>query len=368
MEYTGKTFSIPSKMPRSLGFLPPPTLKECPEQFLGGTLPVQITRPLGDWFNVKITGEVQSFRLFDAMSCVSGAETNSEEKQIENFRENGVRIDGVEYIIDEDKIKDWLDENGRVNLSERFLARTSGTTKTGNNPMKVLDTRDDYGLPPESMWPLKPFIENAFNWNEYYKTIPQAVVDKAKIWEEYFKTRYERITDVSHENFRFVLKQCPIFWATATCSGWQTSPIVQSCTGTPNHMTICEGLEWLKYKWDYDTYNPFDKKLAWNYPVYYPYKFIVQPTMLILKKKGENIMPTLQRKKGTQEVFISLGNKRYWIKSETDFEALRQSQPLKDIEWSNINEVEIFTEPFEGDIIGQATFADLLKKLFGGVK
>ena len=79
-------------------------------------------------------------------------------------------------------------------------------------------------------------------------------------------------------------------------------------------------------------------------------------------------MPTLQRKKGTQEVFISLGNKRYWIKSETDFEELRQSQPLKDIEWSNINEVEIFTEPFEGDIIGQATFADLLKKLFGGVK
>jgi len=97
----------------------------------------------------------------------------------------------------------------------------------------------------------------------------------------------------------------------------------------------------------------------------YSTRFIVS----FKKKGGEKYM--LQRKKDKNEVYISLGNppKRYWIKSEEDFEALRQSQPLKDLEWQNVAEVDELTDPYEGAIIGKPDFSvsALLRMLLGKI-
>ncbi len=83
---------------------------------------------------------------------------------------------------------------------------------------------------------------------------------------------------------------------------------------------------------------------------------------------GQKTMATkLVRKKNTQEVFIVLNGKRYWIKESPNFEDLKVAQPLNDIQWEKVQEIDIFTEPYEGDIIGKPNFSDYLKNLFGKV-
>ena len=76
----------------------------------------------------------------------------------------------------------------------------------------------------------------------------------------------------------------------------------------------------------------------------------------------------LVRKKNTQEVFLNISGERYWIKDQEDFNLLREAQPIKDLEWENVIEVDNFDVPYNGKIIGSASFVDLLKRLFGSIK
>jgi len=79
-------------------------------------------------------------------------------------------------------------------------------------------------------------------------------------------------------------------------------------------------------------------------------------------------MNELVRKKGTKEVFLIISGKRYWIRDAEDFKALQKAQPLKDLEWANIKEVEQFTTPYEGAIIGRPNLSSFLKTIFGRFK
>ena len=86
---------------KNYGFLPPPTLKEEPKQWLAGTIPYQIVRKKGDWDSIKITGEVQRFKLFDAMH----SQVMQREPGATNVRE-GV-VNGIPAIL-------WEDATGRT--------------------------------------------------------------------------------------------------------------------------------------------------------------------------------------------------------------------------------------------------------------
>ena len=59
---------------------------------------------------------------------------------------------------------------------------------------------------------------------------------------------------------------------------------------------------------DYDSYDPYEKKLAWNYKIYYPYKVVCLPKESILKKKpsedGEGENMKLYKTGDKPEVFI----------------------------------------------------------------
>lgn len=86
-------------------------------------------------------------------------------------------------------------------------------------------------------------------------------------------------------------------------------------------------------------------------------------------KSGNYLIDTnmneLTRKVGTKEVFLTISGKRYWIRDAEDFEALSKAQPLQDLEWNKVREVEQFTTPFDGAIIGRPNFSTMLKMLFG---
>lgn len=63
-----------------------------------------------------------------------------------------------------------------VDLSERFLAKVSGTTQQGNTWNNVYQAALKYGVPLQADWDV-PL--NA-TWEEFYADIPQEVYDKAK--------------------------------------------------------------------------------------------------------------------------------------------------------------------------------------------
>lgn len=355
------------KLNKNTGFIPPPTLEEEPEQWLAGTIPYQVVKKNADWEEVKITEEPQRYRLFDAMMCVSSSETNTEEKQIQYFIDNGVVINGINYEIDVDKIKDWIDENGKVNLSERFLAKVSNTTTTGNSPMRVMDARRKFGLPPERMWSIQPFIDGNFNRGEFYKEIPQAVKDKALEWNKYWDIYYERLPEnPSASVIKYHLLQAPIWWASATCPGWFGADIISACSLAPSHMHLGQKLT-DKWKGTFDSYDPYDKKLAPNYKIYFPYKVVVVPKPLILKKKElENDMPKLYQATGKPELYV-LG------KQDALYHHIEDEPTFRNL-FGTFNEVEIvqmaqIPDSQKGDPIAQVSaFAKLINNFLYSLK
>jgi len=342
------------------GFIAPPTLKEEPDQWLAGGLKgikyEEVVKPPTYWNVPKYipTGEIQRSMVADTQACVifSGV-------RVVSFQINKMIADGILDLV---KLKPWLDSNNKFNGCERGLSILSGTSRTGNTQMNVGNTIDDYGIAPEWVYP-NPAPNIKTTWKEYH-TISKAklkeVKNWGKKWGEYFHTRFERIPN-SKSSLEYHLRQVPIWWATACCPGWGYKDIIPACYRPPCHATTGYGERPNEYRNDLDHYTPFEKKLAWNYPIYYPYKLVVYPNESIKKK----IM--LQRKKNTKEVFLNIGGERYWIKDAEDFNQLKKAQPIDKIEWENIEEVDIFTTPYNGKIIGSTNLVDILKKFFGKI-
>lgn len=239
----------------------------------------------GNWRKYKPRNEDQNHAGNDKMCCVSSSFTNTVEEQINKM----IKDD----LLDLEKLEPWL-ENGLLNTSERHLAKGSGTTTSGNSQPRVVDYARKNGLVPEKLWKTPPASEY-MSWAEYYKTIPADILKWGEKFLEYFDIMYERLPDSTPATLRKHMKQAPIWWATFTCSGWGSADIIKACSTSPNHATIGDCYDDLKWWGDLDHYDPYEKKLAWNYKIYYPYKVLVVPKPAILKKKpsedgeGENM-------------------------------------------------------------------------------
>ena len=82
-------------------------------------------------------------------------------------------------------------------------------------------------------------------------------------------------------------------------------------------------------------------------------------------KETQNM--SLVRKMGTKEVFLKLGNERIWVKSEEDFNLLKDNQPISGISWDNIIDVDVFDSEYNGRIVGKFDLADWLKNVLGKI-
>ena len=130
---------------------------------------------------------------------------------------------------------------------------------------------------------------------------------------------------------------------------------------------LAGGIRALKIR---DSYSPCEKWITLKNNQYYLGSQPISLFSLWTFQAGNwgDDMPKLLRKKNEKEVFLTLNGKRYWIKAEPNFEDLVNSQPITNLGWDKVEEVDAFMEPFDGDIIGRANFSDLLKTLFGSVK
>ena len=319
----------------------------------------KIRRPDTNWTPDLPTGEKQRRGDVDKMWCVSASAENTIETEFGyGINEKIICLEDLQWLND----KGYMDENGKVDFSDRFIAIMSKTTGNGNSCRRVAQAIHKYGLIPEKMLPYR----KAMSWKECYgydkwdtpnkSLITQETIDLGKEFLERFPINYEFINGGTRAHNK-ALQYNPLQVCVHAWNGRNNGIYVRTPLGI-NHAVEKNNTDEI-----FDTYDPYIKKLASNF-IYtdYAVRYLIQFRSSAKKKL------MLQRKKGEKEVFLTIGKKRYWIKDAEDFNQLKEAQPIKDIEWANIEEVDIFTTPYEGDIIGRANFADVLKQLFGSIK
>lgn len=185
------------------------------EKRVAGIIPYTIRNPDGDWTKWLPEGEKQ-FGKVDSMACVSFSLINCIETQ--------------EYFL----------TGKKVNYSDRWLAKISGTTKQGNYLISVADAVNQYGLVREESWP-KP---DNYTWEEFYAdpepTKRKELFADGQKWLKTHKFEYEWLT-TNRDVILKHLKQCPL-------------QILLPGHAVENFYTYTEAVNYL------DSYEPFLKQ------------------------------------------------------------------------------------------------------------
>ena len=240
--------------------------------FLGDSIPYEVNVESGDHTEYLPTNELQRWRYLESMACVSFSLCNVIEFQVNRMMKLG--------LLDTDKLEMWI-YNDLFNGSDRALAKQSDTRKTGNSLANVGDTARHKGIIPEKLWS-NPKYDDRFDWQDYYKEIPQAIQEWGKKFNDYFEIKYERLRDIRKEALLEQLKQSPI----------QIS--------TNNHATCIYGPN-EDFK-QLDQYKPFLREIREN-EIKSAQKIIVIPKSYILKSMENNYQVKLYKKTGDPKVY-----------------------------------------------------------------
>ena len=127
-----------------------------------------ILREDGDYSKFLPEKEYQKAVLFDSYSCITFSALNCIET-----------IAKVQYGLD------W-------NLSDRFTAKMSNTTKNGNYFAYVAESIRKHGVVNEEVWPFpRKQISPAYTWDNHYEDIPDEVRAEGLKWLEEWKVEWE---------------------------------------------------------------------------------------------------------------------------------------------------------------------------------
>lgn len=200
----------------------------------------------GQWGSLLPKAENQR-AVFDTMACVSFSALNCVETQ-------------VRYL------------SGReLNYSDRFTAKMSGTTTYGNYAYKVGDSIRHDGLVDESEWPW--LSTQVFDWETYYKEIDEQTIRDAKYFLQEYDVQYEWVTN--HKDIKKHLKHTPLQIGVPICSPWNTQSLIKPCGRTKSdHAVMLYGYDekgWLIY----DHYAPYKKRLSYDYPIAWIFKYVI---------------------------------------------------------------------------------------------
>jgi hypothetical protein len=241
-----------------------------------GMVGADVINESGNWDAYDSVHERQSGVYFDSMGCASFSANRTLQKRL-NFQldHNQLPVEIVARCIELGFIVD-----GRFNFSDRYLAKVSGTTRKGNYFVNVWDAIRKYGLVPEALWPFDAYARNpVFDWDDYYAVIPQAVMDVGQEFLKMFDVTYAWLVaggSATDKQFESWLKVSPIQIGTATCPGWNSSEVVNSCGNPVNHAITLSSLVGSK-KRIVDHYSPFVKELSSDYSIPFAIRGIASP-------------------------------------------------------------------------------------------
>lgn len=183
--------------------------------------------------------------------------------------------------------------DGKVNLSPRFSAITSGTTgEAGNSLPQVWQTARTVGLVPDAdcpfptaQWAAKIATGNFTIqdlWAIWFdkNAVTPAALAKAKQFVSLFQIQYQWVSYPGAEGTPASLKQslqtAPLQLATAVCSGWNTDDPIKGCGAGTQHATTMTCVEPTAYD-IFDHYNPYQKQFALDYVITYAMQGVVVP-------------------------------------------------------------------------------------------
>ena len=234
------------------GFIPPVIVPE--DYWLGsGKLGSVVLNEKGDWREVLPELEIQRIN-FEPSACVSFGTLSALEILHRFFY-------GIE-----------------PNYSDRFLAKASDTNPNeGNTPKKVSETLRHFGSVPEEEWPMTQTLE------EYYKEIPQKLLDMGIGWLKKFEWGYEW---TSKENLKSALQRSPVGVAV---SAWRQNDKGEYIYfGSWNHWCVLVAYDEQDRPIIWDSYDAGLKTLVKDYDFGFP-------QLYLLKKKEETAKSIWQR-------------------------------------------------------------------------
>lgn len=191
-----------------------------------------------NWYDYYSVGELQLGTYYDTASCVTFSALNILEAKFNYLIEtNQISTANIEWLRE----KGYLNENGRVDFSDRFTAAMSGTTDKGNTGGKVWWSIRNHGVVPESAWAWDrgrdvPYEERFADWYRDKDLIPQEVKDLGKEFTERFEIFYEhvRIRDDRAELYE-ALKHSPVHVYIPTSCPYDEDRVQQYCDGNIGH-------------------------------------------------------------------------------------------------------------------------------------
>lgn len=190
----------------------------------------------GHWDNYLPKIEYQNENGFDTMACVIYSALNCLETLHNRL-----------YAME-------------VNYSDRFTAKTSGTTTQGNTLHNVAECiRKFYGTVKEIDYP-----SDGDDWNEYYKPITEELLALGKKFYDTYQVNYEWVDNHDEYELIEVLKIAPL-QVTVHFSGVDDNGYYVSTGKTSNHAVMLYGYKLNEYWLIFDHYSQHIKKLAWGF-------------------------------------------------------------------------------------------------------
>lgn len=224
--------------------------------------------------------------LLDTSACVTFSGINDIETLITRMRSNGLMPAAHEAFL---QAAGYVDKStGKVNFSDRFTAKMSGTTKAGNSLEYVGDSMRKDGLLPERdwAWPDMSDIPGHEKYDErfyrYYAEIPQELKDKAAEFAKRFRITYEWVLLGTADNAKLydALRYGPVQVAAAVCSPWSSNdgmPPIPGCGCSTQHATLIYGRRDDGAWRDFDHYKGFRKLLAGDYCIQWALQYFIEP-------------------------------------------------------------------------------------------
>ena len=197
------------------------------------------------WMKYLAAPEIQRYDTYDSLSCTTQAVLNSLEMQFNYLLEN--KKLNKEWLQDKGYIKD-----GKVQFSKRYIARLSGTSRSGNWIRNVNEAVLQYGLVPEILYDYK----HADTWDEYYKEIKPTLKE---IGKEFLKHFDIAVSWKLKQDFKEEIKKSPgsvVVYAWASKNGVYYKPKNK----TTNHAVSLIDLKGDNYIIK-DSYPPWTKEV-----------------------------------------------------------------------------------------------------------
>jgi len=224
--------------------LRPPSLTD---YRLGGisALPREVLQEDGQWHKYIPQVEYQTKCGLESMACVSFSALNC-----------------IEMLLHR-KLK------AKRNYSDRFLAKVSGTTHSGNYLTAVAATIRNQGIVLETAWDW----DECMTWDQYYAEPPEGLMTQADVFVQKYIVEYEFV----HLDLMEALQYAPIQIAIDAYG-----PIVDGITqpkansGPANHAITLVGYKEGEYWHVIDHYLLETRKLAWEYPIPHAMRYHIE--------------------------------------------------------------------------------------------